>query len=79
MKKRFRRGAATTAPSDLMGRTPSVHVLSSEEELRHALQRAAEFDQRTVDMLLTRSAHYRALLSDAPAPGPADPAPSPGV
>jgi hypothetical protein len=49
-------------------RTPSVHVLSDEEDLRKALRRAAEFDQRTADMLLSRSAHYRALLSEPSAP-----------
>jgi hypothetical protein len=42
----------------------SVHVLRDEEDLRAALQRAADFDQRTADALLSRSAHYRALLAD---------------
>jgi hypothetical protein len=46
---------------------PSVHVLNDEQDLRAALQRAAEFDQRTADMLLNRSAHYRALLAQDPA------------
>ncbi len=52
---------------------PSVHVLSDEEDLRAALRRAAEFDQRTADTLLTRSAHYRALLAQDPSePAPAE-------
>ena len=42
----------------------SVHVLRDEEDLREALRRAAEFDQRTADVLLSRSAHYRSLLAD---------------
>jgi hypothetical protein len=42
----------------------SVHVLRDEQDLREALQRAADFDQRTADALLSRSAHYRALLAD---------------
>ena len=45
----------------------SVHVLSDEEDLRAALKRAAEFDQQTADMLLSRSARYRSLLTK---PGP---------
>jgi len=69
MKKRFRRGTSTTAPPEGSSRTRTVHVLSNEEELRRALQRAAEFDQRTADIMLARSAHYRALLPDVPASG----------
>ncbi len=42
----------------------SVHVLSNEKDLRAALRRAAEYDQRTADMLLSRSAHYRSLLAE---------------
>jgi hypothetical protein len=42
----------------------SVHVLSDEEDLRAALRRAAEFDQRAADMLLSRSARYRSLLTE---------------
>ena len=42
----------------------SVHVLRDEEDLREALRRAAEFDQRTADALLSRSARYRSLLAD---------------
>jgi hypothetical protein len=41
-----------------------VHVLNDEEDLRAALQRAAEFDQRAADMLLSRSARYRSLLTE---------------
>ena len=47
----------------------SVHVLSDEEDLREALQRAADFDQRTADILLTRSARYRSLLTSSSEPG----------
>ena len=39
-------------------------MLNDEEDLRAALQRAAEFDQRAADMLLSRSAHYRSLLTE---------------
>jgi hypothetical protein len=46
-----------------------VHVLRDEDALRAALQRAAEFDQRAADALLTRSAHYRSLLASALADG----------
>jgi hypothetical protein len=49
-------------------RTTSVHVLRDEEDLRQALRRAAELDQRTADLLLSRSAHYRALLSEPDLP-----------
>jgi hypothetical protein len=41
-----------------------VHVLRDEQDLKAALQRAAEFDQRAADLLLSRSAHYRALLTE---------------
>jgi hypothetical protein len=67
MRKRSHRGTPAT-PEDGTIRTPSVHVLSDEEDLRQALKRAAEYDQRTADMLLSRSAHYRALLSDPELP-----------
>jgi len=43
----------------------AVHVLSDEEDLRQALQRAAAFDQRVAEQLSTRSARYRALLGEA--------------
>jgi hypothetical protein len=49
-----------------------VHVLRNEQDLRKALQRAAEFDQRTAEDLLTRSAHYRALLDDSAENGSAE-------
>jgi len=76
MKKRFRRGTSTTAQPDVLSRTHSVHVLNNEEELRRALQRAAEFDQRRADLMLARSAHYRAILPDLPTSGAAaEPAP----
>ena len=49
----------------------SVHVLRDEQDLREALKRAADFDQRTADALLSRSAHYRSLLADDWESGPA--------
>ena len=67
MRKRSHRGTPA-APEAGTIRTPSVHVLSDEEDLRRALRRAAEFDQRTADLLLSRSAHYRALLSEPEIP-----------
>jgi hypothetical protein len=67
MRKRSHRGTPTT-PEDSTIRPPSVHVLRDEDDLRNALRRAAEFDQRTADMLLSRSAHYRALLAEPAAP-----------
>jgi hypothetical protein len=69
MNMRFHRGNPKTL-EDTSRKTSSVHVLNDEEDLRAALQRAAEFDQRAADMLLSRSARYRSLLTD-PAPGPA--------
>ncbi len=63
MHMRFHRGTQK-APENGRPEVRSVHVLSDEEDLRAALRRAAEYDQRTADMLLTRSAHYRALLAD---------------
>jgi hypothetical protein len=67
MRKRSHRGTPTT-PEDSTIRTPSVHVLRDEDDLRKALRRAADFDQRAADMLLSRSAHYRALLAEPAAP-----------
>jgi hypothetical protein len=67
MRKRSHRDTPTT-PEDSTVRPPSVHVLRDEDDLRNALRRAAEFDQRTADMLLSRSAHYRALLAEPVAP-----------
>jgi hypothetical protein len=65
MKMRFHRGNRAR-PEIAANRTCSVHVLRDEGDLREALRRAAEFDQRTADMLLSRSAHYRALISEPP-------------
>jgi hypothetical protein len=67
MRKRSHRGTPMT-PEDSTIRTPSVHVLRDEDDLRKALRRAADFDQRAADMLLSRSAHYRALLAEPAAP-----------
>ena len=62
MHMRFHRGTQK-APESSRPENRSVHVLSDEQDLREALRRAAEYDQRTADMLLSRSAHYRALLT----------------
>jgi hypothetical protein len=71
MKMRFHRGNQAM-PEIAANRTCSVHVLREEGDLREALRRAAEFDQRTADMLLSRSAHYRALLSEGVGPEAGD-------
>ncbi len=76
MKMRFHRGNQAS-PEIATTRTCSVHVLKDERDLREALRRAAEFDQRTADMLLSRSAHYRALLSESPDPAPVEETPVP--
>ena len=79
MKMRFHRGNASEPPRSPPPGLCSVHVLRDEGDLREALRRAAEFDQRTADVLLSRSAHYRALLSEPPGPesqGGAAPEPS---
>jgi hypothetical protein len=41
----------------------SVHVLRSEEELREAVERAAEFHEQTATLLRTRFERYEALLT----------------
>ncbi|HVT42511.1 MAG TPA: hypothetical protein VHD39_05960 [Acidimicrobiales bacterium] len=68
---RFHRGTPKE-PENGRRETHSVHVLNDEDDLRAALQRAAEYDQRTADMLLSRSAHYRALLAAEPDGATAD-------
>ena len=51
-------------PSEVISlQRSSVHILRTEEELREAVERAAEFDQRAADVLHTRSQHYRTLAS----------------
>jgi hypothetical protein len=67
MHMRFQRGTEKT-PESGPPEKHSVHVLKDEQDLRAALQRAAEYDQRTADLLLSRSAHYRSLLADAAEP-----------
>jgi hypothetical protein len=68
MNMRFHRGSQGT--TEVVTReSHAVHVLRDEDALRAALQRAAEFDQRAADALLTRSAHYRSLLASALADG----------
>jgi hypothetical protein len=70
MNMRLHRGNQGT-PEVVTRESTSVHVLRDEEALREALRRAAEFDQRAADALLSRSAHYRALLGLSPESGPA--------
>jgi len=70
MNMRFHRGSQGTAEVAAR-KSSSVHVLHDEEALREALRRAAEFDQRAADALLSRSAHYRSLLADPPTAGEA--------
>jgi hypothetical protein len=70
MNMRFHRGSQGT-PEVAARKSSSVHVLHDEEALREALRRAAEFDQRAADALLSRSAHYRALLAVPPDEGSA--------
>ena len=52
-------------------RLSSVHVLQSEDELREAIERAAEFHQRTATLLRSRSDRYEALLLATPVNRPA--------
>jgi hypothetical protein len=68
MNMRFHRGSQGT-PEVAVRTSSAVHVLHDEEALREALKRAAESDQRAVDALLSRSAHYRALLAVQPEDG----------
>ena len=42
----------------------SVHILHTEEELREAVERAPEFDERIADVLQSRPRHYRTLVAD---------------
>jgi len=67
MRKRSHRGTPASPEGATVG-IHSVHVLRDEDDLRQALKRAAEYDQRTADLLLSRSAHYRALLSEPELP-----------
>ncbi len=63
MKLRFHRRSHDT-PLGNGARPSSVHVLRDEDDLRRALSRAAEFDQRVADAHLSRSARYRALMAE---------------
>lgn len=62
MRARFHREPASLPE---IGATvhSSVHVLRSEEELREAVERAAEFHKRTATLLRARSEHYEAILA----------------
>jgi len=42
----------------------SVHILKTDEELRAAVVRACEFDNRTSERLQTRSQQYRLLVQN---------------
>jgi hypothetical protein len=69
MNMRFHRGIPGPGPAEEQPRpSTSVHVLSDDEALRSALQRAAAFDQRAAEVLRARSARYQAMLGE---PGPA--------
>jgi hypothetical protein len=63
MRVRFHRNHVSAAPSIVSAPSHSVHVLRSEEELHEAVERAAEFHQRTATLLRARSEHYEALLA----------------
>jgi hypothetical protein len=70
MNMRFHRGIPGPAEEQPRPST-SVHVLSDEQALRAALQRAAAFDQRAEEALRSRSARYQAMLGE-PAPAADD-------
>jgi hypothetical protein len=70
MNMRLHRGSQGSTEVVVARKSSSVHVLRDEEALRAALRRAAEFDQRAADALLSRSARYRSLLPDPPSDGP---------
>lgn len=69
MNLRIHRGSRGTTEV-AVHESSSVHVLRDEEALRDALKRAAEFDQRAAEALLSRSAHYRSLIGDPAAGDP---------
>jgi hypothetical protein len=64
MNMRFHRGIPGPAEEQPPRPSTSVHVLSDEQALRAALQRAAAFDQRAEEALRSRSARYRAMLGE---------------
>jgi hypothetical protein len=68
MNMRFHRGIPVPPEEQQPRPSTSVHVLSDEQALRAALQRAAAFDQRAAEALRSRSARYLAMLGE---PGPA--------
>ena len=59
LMKRRRRGHA---PTEVVTPNSSVHILQTEDELRDAVRCASKFDERTADMLKSRSRHYRTLV-----------------
>ena len=67
MNMRFHRDIPASSEAQPRPST-SVHLLSDDEALRAALQRAAAFEQRATEALRSRSARYRAMLGE---PGPA--------
>jgi len=53
------------ANEDVVGVPRSmVHILETPDELREALLRASEFDERTSEALRTRTQHYRTLATN---------------
>ena len=74
MNMRFHRGIPGPVEEQPRRPSTSVHLLSDEEALRAALERAAAFDQRAAEALHSRSARYRAMLGE-PAKGADDPTP----
>jgi hypothetical protein len=72
MSMRFHRGTPGPAEEQQPRPSTSVHVLSDEQALRAALQRAAAFDQRAEEAFRSRSARYRAMLGE-PVPAADDP------
>lgn len=64
----MRRHRNEEAPVEVALPSSAVHILYTEEDLRAAVERASEFDERTSDMLQSRSQRYRTLAQI-----PADP------
>ncbi len=62
MRVRFHREVASLPERGATAHS-SVHVLRNEEELREAVERAAEFHKRTATLLRARSEHYEAILA----------------
>jgi len=63
MKLRFHRQRVSVPKCCGTDAGPSIHILRTEDEFREAVERAAEFHQRTATMLRARSEQYEALLA----------------